>query len=281
MNMLAGFAVLAIQIQEVSKATLLVTAVGLVIGVFLSLAAKFFEVPVDEREEQVRGLLPGNNCGACGYPGCDNLAEAIAAGNAKPNACPIATSDAHLAIAGVMGTDTEVSDKQVAFVKCAGTCDKTKDKYTYVGKMDCKQAAMNSGGGPKKCGFSCLGYGTCVSACQFDALHIVDGIAVVDKEKCTSCGLCIPECPKNLIEFVPYKTHHFVRCNSTDKGKVVKEGCTIGCIGCKICEKVCEFDAVHVKDNLALIDYAKCTNCMKCAEKCPTKVILSELIKVS
>lgn len=267
--------------QGVGKAAILIGVVGIIVGIFLSIAGKLFFVPVDEKEQIVRDLLPGNNCGACGYPGCDNLAGAIAKGIAKPNACPVANSEAHKQIADVMGTDAETTEKQVAFVKCAGTCDKTKVKFNYVGNMDCKQAAMTPGNGPKLCGYGCMGYGSCVKACQFDALHIVDGIAYVDKEKCTSCGLCIPECPNKLIEFVPYNTGTFVRCNSNDKGKDVKAACSVGCIGCMMCVKVCEFDAIKVENNLARIDYAKCTNCGKCAEKCPTKIILSELYKKS
>jgi Na+-translocating ferredoxin:NAD+ oxidoreductase RNF subunit RnfB len=277
MNLLNSLPFVAISLQGIGIATATIGIVGAFIGVFLGIAAKKFEVEVDERELEVRNLLPGNNCGGCGFPGCDGLATAIAAGNAKPNACPVANSDIHQQIAALMGTSAEETEKQVAFVKCAGTCDKTKVKYNYYGIEDCKKAAATPGKGPKQCGYGCMGYGSCVKACKFDALHIVNGIAYVDKEKCTSCGMCIPECPNNLIEFVPYNTHTFVRCSSNDKGKDVKAGCSIGCIGCMLCVKVCEFDAVKVENNLAKIDYSKCTNCGKCAEKCPTKVILSEL----
>jgi len=267
---LNSFSILAINLTGVGIATLLVSAIGIVIGIFLGIAAKKLEVKVDEKEQAVRDLLPGNNCGACGYPGCDGLAQAIAAGNAPANACPVANSRIHSEIAGVMGTQVDEKEKQVAFVKCAGTCDKTKVKYNYYGIQDCKKAAFTPGRGPKQCGYGCTGFGSCVKVCQFDAIHVIDGIAVVDKEKCTSCGLCIKECPNNLIELVPYETGHFVRCNSKDKGKDVKAACSIGCIGCMMCVKACEFDAVKVENNLARIDYSKCTNCGKCAVKCPT-----------
>lgn len=276
-NTLNNLPILAISVKGVGIATLLISATGAIIGIFLGLAAKKLEVAVDEREQQVRDLLPGNNCGACGYAGCDNCAQAIAAGEAPANVCPIANSEAHEQIAQVMGANIVETEKQVAFVKCAGTCDKTKVKYNYYGINDCKKAAFTPGKGPKQCSYGCTGFGSCVKACQFDAIHVIDGVAIVDKEKCTSCGLCISECPNKLIEFVPYHTNHFVRCNSNDKGKDVKAGCSIGCIGCMMCVKVCEYDAIHVENNLALIDYNKCTNCGKCAEKCPTKVILSQL----
>ncbi|MFU0826007.1 MAG: Ion-translocating oxidoreductase complex subunit B [Lachnoclostridium sp.] len=272
-----GSPVLALSWAGVGIATFLISATGIVIGLFLGFAATKLEVKVDEREQSIRELLPGNNCGACGYAGCDNLAQAIAAGNAPCNACPVANSKIHSQIAEIMGTDVEENEKQVAKVKCAGTCDKAKVKYNYFGIRDCRKASVTPGKGPKQCGYGCMGFGSCVKVCQFDAIHIVDGVAVVDKEKCTSCGLCIKECPNNLIELVPYEARHFVQCNSKDKGKDVKAACSIGCIGCKICEKACEFDAIKVVDNLAHIDYSKCTNCGKCAMKCPSKVILSEI----
>ncbi|MGB8453043.1 MAG: RnfABCDGE type electron transport complex subunit B [Anaerocolumna sp.] len=274
---LNGFPVLALNLTGVGIAALLISVTGIIIGLFLGVAAKKLEVAVDEKEQSVRELLPGNNCGACGYPGCDGLAQAIAAGNAPANACPVANSKIHGQIADVMGANVVETDKQVAFVKCAGTCDKTKVKYNYYGIMDCKKAAFTPGKGPKQCSYGCTGFGSCVKVCQFDAIHVIDGVAIVDKEKCTSCGLCIKECPNNLIELVPYDTQHFVRCNSKDKGKDVKAGCSIGCIGCMMCVKACEFDAIKVENNLAHIDYSKCTNCGKCAQKCPTKVILREL----
>lgn len=260
-------------LQGVAVATAVVGATGLFIGLFLGFAAKKFEVEVDEREIQVRELLPGANCGGCGYPGCDGLAKAIAEGNAPANACPVANKQAHAAIAEVMGTVVEDTEPTVAFVKCVGTCDKTQNKYEYYGVHDCKKAAAVPGKGSKKCGYGCMGFGSCVKVCAFDAIHIVDGIAVVDKEKCTGCTSCTAECPLNLIEMVPKKSRTLVGCSSVDKGKDVKQACSIGCIGCKLCVKACEYDAIHVENNLAYIDYSKCTNCGKCSAACPTKVI--------
>ncbi len=268
--------VLSLSIKGVAIATLMISATGAIIGIFLGIAGKKFEVEVDEREQEVRDLLPGNNCGACGYAGCDNCAQAIANGEAAPNVCPVANNEANARIAEVMGTDVVEGERHTAFVKCAGTCDKTKIKYNYYGIPDCKKAAIAPGKGPKQCSYGCTGFGSCVKVCQFDAIHVIDGVAIVDKEKCTSCGLCVKECPNHLIELIPYNSGHFVRCNSNDKGKNVKSACSIGCIGCMMCTKVCESDAIHVENNLAYIDYSKCIDCGKCAEKCPTKVILSE-----
>ncbi len=263
----------AFSMMGVVIATGVVAATGLLIGLFLGFASKKFEMAVDETEAQVRALLPGANCGGCGYAGCDACAKAIAEGLAKVNVCPVANQEVYNQIATVMGTTAAVTEKQVAFVKCAGTCDKAEINYEYSGVWDCKKASLAPGNAGKKCSYGCMGFGSCVKVCKFDAIHIVNGIAVVDKEKCTGCSTCVAECPNQLIELIPYKAETRVSCSSKDKGKDVKASCSTGCIGCKLCVKACEFDAIHVEDNLAYIDYNKCTNCGKCATACPVKVI--------
>lgn len=255
-------------------AAVIVGGTGLFIGIFLGLADKKFAVEVDEKEEAVLGLLPGNNCGGCGYPGCSGLAAAIAAGEAPVNACPVGGAPVAAKIGEIMGVDAGEQVHEVAFVKCAGTCEAAKTDYDYSGLHDCVMINMMQHGGPKACVYGCIGEGTCVAACPFDAIHIVDGVAVVDKEACKACGKCVAACPRHLIELVPYEQKHLVQCSSRDKGKDVMKACSVGCIGCKMCEKVCEFDAVKVTDNVAYIDTTKCTNCGACAEKCPKKIIL-------
>lgn len=255
-------------------ATIIVGATGLIIGLFLGVAGEKLEVEVDEKELQIREALPGNNCGGCGYAGCDALAKAIAEGVAEVGACPVGGSPVAEKIGEIMGKEAGESIRLTAFVKCAGTCDKTKQNYKYHGVEDCKMLTFVPGGGPKACDYGCMGYGSCVRVCPFDAIHIVDGIAYVNKEQCKACGKCVAECPNNLIELVPYKAKHLVQCNSKNKGKDVMKACSVGCIACKMCEKVCEFDAIKVVDNIAHIDYNKCTYCGKCAEKCPKKIIL-------
>lgn len=253
-------------------ACLVVGITGLIMGILLGVAGKAFAVDVNEKEVQVREVLPGSNCGGCGYAGCDAMAEAIAKGDAPANGCPVGGEAVAKKVAEIMGTEVSTT-KYVAYVKCSGDCEAAPLKYDYSGNMSCKEAVYVTGGGPKKCSYGCMGLGSCVKVCDFGAISIVNGIAVVDKEKCVSCGKCIKTCPKKLIELVPYKSKVHVACSSKDKGVIVKQACKNGCIGCKLCEKNCKFDAIHVEDNVAHINYEKCINCGVCAMKCPTKVI--------
>lgn len=266
--------ILAVSIQGIIIAGAVVGIIGLIIGVLLGIAAKAFHVEVDERELFVRDLLPGNNCGGCGYAGCDALAKAIAQGEAPVSGCPVASKSIHSKIGEVMGKAAEEKERMVAFVQCHGTCDKTTVKYNYHGVLDCKKAALVPGRGGKTCTYGCMGYGSCTRVCEFDAIHVVNGVAVVDQEKCVACKKCVLECPNNIIELVPVSADYKVKCASKDKGKDVMAGCSVGCIACMKCTKVCEVDAITVTNNLAHIDYSKCTRCGKCAEVCPRKIIL-------
>ncbi len=254
------------------KAVLAVGGIGLIIGLFLGISNKVFAVAVDENEEKIREILPGNNCGGCGYAGCDALASAIAKGEADAGACPIGGVELANTIAKLMGTKNKAV-KMVAFINCSGTCEKASDKYIYSGSNSCIEASKVTGEGAKSCTYGCLGLGSCIKACEYDAINIVDGIAVVDKEKCVGCGKCITECPKGIIEKIPYKSYYVVACNSNDEGIDVKKVCSVGCIGCDLCKKECPADAIEVKDFLAKIDQSKCVGCGLCDEKCPTKII--------
>ena len=260
-------------ITAIIFAAVVVGGVGILIGFFLGVSGEKFKVEVDEREVAVTEALPGNNCGGCGYAGCSGLAAAIVKGEAPVNQCPVGGAPVAAKIGEIMGVKAEEGERKAAFVKCAGTCEKANQAYDYTGITDCQMAAMMQNGGPKGCSFGCLGFGSCVKACPFDAIHIVNGVAVVDKEACKACGKCVAVCPKHLIEIVPYDQKHLVKCNSQDKGKAVMQACTAGCIGCKMCEKACKFEAVTVENNIAHIDYEKCKDCGACAVKCPKKVI--------
>ena len=250
----------------------IVGGLGIFFGVILGISSGIFKVEKDEREEMVVALLPGANCGGCGYAGCSALAAAIAKGEAPVSACPVMSEEAVRQIADVMGKKVSHIEKQVAFVICKGSDANAWKKYEYTGISDCF-AAAKIGGGDKKCSYGCLGYGTCVGVCKFDAISVKNGVAVVDREKCTHCTMCIRICPKKVIASKPYKNDQAVTCATKEKGATLKEICKVGCIGCKLCEKVCPTDAIHVIDNLAAIDYEKCINCGECALKCPKKLI--------
>ncbi len=252
---------------------LAIGGIGLVFGLILSYAGEKLKVEEDERIPLVRDVLPGANCGGCGFAGCDAFAVAIVEGKCSPNGCPVGGQETAEAVCEVMGLVAEESEKTVAYVKCAGDCDKASDKYEYFGVQDCNIQTALPSGTQKSCNFGCMGGGSCVKACDFDAIHIVNGIAIVDEDKCVSCGACVGACPKALIEIVPQKMEVRVNCSSKDNGKTVREACTVGCIACKICEKNCPHDAIHVNDMLAKVDYEKCTLCEVCVGKCPTKAI--------
>lgn len=250
---------------------------GLIFGVVLGYANKKFHVPVDPKIPLVREALPSANCGACGYAGCDAYATAVVEGDAALNLCTVGGSSTSEKIGEIMGVSVETSDRKVAFVKCKGTCGKAKEKYVYDGVKDCRQAVIAPGGGSKACSDGCLGYASCVRACEFNALHIVDGVAVVYKDNCVACEACVKVCPKDLIEMVPDKQEVLIECNSKSKGKSVKDNCEVGCIACTMCVRACPVQAITMVNNLATIDFEKCTNCGICATKCPTKVISKPL----
>ena len=252
-----------------------VAAVGLVVGIFLGISGKLLAVPTDEKAQAIREILPGNNCGGCGYSGCDGLAAAIVAGEAEVNACPVGGDDTARAIAGIMGVEAVDGKRMVAFVKCSGSCDKTEFKYEYFGVESCRMAALTPGKGSKSCPYACMGLGSCVAACPFDAIRVLRGRAEVIPELCRACGKCLAVCPTKIIEFVPEDASYVVRCSSQDRGKNVRAVCAAGCIGCGICVKQCPEGAITLENNIAHIDQEKCTGCGACAAKCPAKVIVS------
>lgn len=258
---------------SITTALLVIGGLGIFVGLFLGVAGIVFKVQVNEKEEKITEALPGNNCGGCGFPGCSGLAHAIANGDAPVNQCPVGGEPVAKKIAKIMGTEVGETERKVAFVACKAHCEDITFDYDYYGVEDCRMLSFVPNGGPKSCNQGCLGYGTCVKACPFDAIHVEDGVAKVDREKCKACGKCVSVCPKHLISLIPYNAQYTVSCSNTQKGPVTTKQCKTGCVGCGLCVKNCPNEAVKVENFNATISYDSCKNCGICAEKCPRKTI--------
>ena len=223
---------------NVIAAIVVLGVLGAVFGFVLAVASKVFEVKKDPREEEILSHLAGANCGGCGYPGCSGCAAAILAGEAPVNACAPAGAENHAAIAAIMGAAAPAGERKVAFVRCNGGTNAVK-RYEYIGVKDCISATKVAAG-PLECQFGCLGFGSCVAACQFGAMSIgPNGAAVVDPDKCTDCMACAKACPRHLITEVPVSKKVHVACANQDKGKAAMSVCSNSCIGCGLCEKEC------------------------------------------
>jgi len=258
-----------------------VFAVGLILGLMLAVISKFFGVEEDEKVKKVRACLPGINCGACGFKGCDDYAAALAEGRAKPNLCVPGAEDTANALSKLLGVEVETPEDFVAFVHCNGNCEATSKRAQYEGISGCRAAAMLYGG-PDACAFGCMGLGDCAAVCPVHAICLKDGIAHVDSSLCLGCGLCVETCPKKIISLIPQESATVVMCNNKDKGADARKACKNACIACRKCEKLCPEGAIKVENNLATIDYSKCTGCGACAEGCPTgclhKIFLPDLV---
>jgi len=253
-------------------------ALGLGFGIFLAYASKKFHVLHDPKIDEVLNVLPGVNCGACGYAGCSAYAEAVVSNkDVLCSLCVPGQKNVADKVASIVGKDVSLKKVQlVAELKCNGGKSEASSKFEYRGIENCKAASL-LGGGPKACSYGCIGYGDCVKVCKFDALKMnVNGLPVVDKEKCVACGACVKECPKRLFKFVPKDKKVHVLCSSKDVAKKVVKACKVGCISCGACERSCPVDAIHVKDNLAEIAYSKCIMCGKCVGVCPRHIIIDE-----
>ncbi len=258
---------------DILLALALLLGTGLVASIVLILASHYMGVPVNNTVKDLRERLPGANCGACGYNGCDGYAEALANGECACNLCVPGGSGVSKELSDILGTESSECISLVAYIHCGGTCEVTEKAAEYEGLRTCAAMCL-AGGGPNSCKFGCLGCLDCASVCPVDAIYEKEGIAKVNPNICIGCGKCTKTCPKNIISLIPKDADVAVKCSSHDSGAVTRTKCKAGCIGCKKCEKACSNGSVTVKDNLSYIDYEKCVKCGECAAVCPTNCIV-------
>lgn len=264
--------------NSILTAVIVLGVAGLVIGVVLFLISKKFAVKTDPRVGQIEALLPGANCGGCGFPGCSAFAEAcVKQGSLKGMNCSASKSEVMEKIAAIMGGEVEAAVPKVAVVRCDGSCENRPRVNEYGGVRRCSIANMVCGG-ETGCFYGCLGCGDCVDACRFDAIRMnpETGLPEVDQDKCTACGACASACPRHIIELRNKNKKDrrvYVCCVNKDKGPVAKKACAVACIGCGKCVKACQFEAITLENNLAYIDFEKCRLCKKCVEECPQHTI--------
>ncbi len=255
------------------------SGLGIAAALMLFLAARKFKVYEDPRIDMVEDELPASNCGGCGFPGCRNFAEALVkAEDFEGLHCPVGGNETMTKIAELLGKTAVIQDPKVAVLRCNGACEFRPRINNYDGTKTCSIAAALYGG-ETGCEYGCLGYGDCVVVCKFDAMYMdtSTGLPVVIDKNCTACGACVKECPKNLFELRKrYKKDRkiYVACMNEDKGGPAKKSCSVACIGCTKCVKVCPFDAITMNNNLAFIDSEKCRLCRKCTPECPTDSII-------
>jgi electron transport complex protein RnfB len=249
--------------------------VGSVLAAGLVYASKKFAVETDPTADEIEEVLPGANCGACGYAGCRAFAEAAADGKAPVDGCPVGGVTVAKLVAQILGVEAvEGTHRKVAQVLCKGGRAEAKLHAEWIGPRDCRVAQNTQNGSFKACSYGCLGLGTCVAACPFDAMYMDEnGLPVVIEEKCTGCGMCVRACPRDIIVLAEEPQGVHIRCRSLALGKDVRGVCSVGCIACRRCEKECPVNAITVEDNLARIDYDKCINCRRCVAVCPMNTI--------
>ena len=262
-------------------AVVILGGIAFVAALVLFVCSKKFAVFEDPRIARVNELLPGANCGGCGFAGCNAMAEALVKesdkGSIEGISCPVGGAEVMSQVANLLGMTVANGEPQVAVIRCNGTCENRPRISQYVGLRTC--AAMNAcGAGETACGYGCLGCGDCVNACQFDALHMNEetGLPEVDENKCVACGACVKACPRHIIELRkkgPKNRRVFVSCVNRDKGAIAMKACKSACIGCGKCAKECQFEAITIEENLSYIDFTKCRLCKKCVAICPTKAI--------
>ena len=248
-------------------------ALGILFSVGLAIASKQFHVEADPLVDSIEAVLPGINCGACGFAGCRAFAEGVATGKAPTDGCPVGGAEVAAKVAAVLGVEASGKNRRVAQVLCKGGQNEAPRRAEYHGPVDCRIVHMTQHG-DKGCAFGCLGGGTCVEACRFDAMRMNEnGLPEIIEDNCTACNACVKACPRDIIVLAEERQGVHIRCRSLAKGKETRSVCSVGCIACRRCEKECPVDAITVEDNLARIDYELCINCRKCVAVCPMNTI--------
>ncbi|MGQ9472620.1 MAG: RnfABCDGE type electron transport complex subunit B [Candidatus Caldatribacteriaceae bacterium] len=255
---------------------LIMGLLGLGFGLSLAWLAKKMAVAENPLVQKVAEILPGANCGACGYPGCAGLAEKIVSGEALVNACPVGEIRVWQEIARILGNSEKLHfETKKAVLLCQGGKGIASEISRYHGVQDCKAVAL-LGNVPRICRFGCLGFGNCERVCPFSAIRMDSetGLPQIMVAKCTGCGKCVAECPRKVLALVPYKELVLCTCTSKDPGKVVRQACSRGCIKCQICVRTCPEKAITLEGERIQIDPEKCTLCGLCIEKCPTQCLV-------
>lgn len=258
---------------EILIPVLVVAIIGLIAGVGLALASKYMAVPTDEKEEKLREALPGANCGACGFSGCDGYAASLAKGEVAPDKCAPGGNATVQALSEILGVESGEITPMTAHIHCGGNPEISTTKYDYLGMQSCTAANIIHQG-PLSCSFGCLGFGDCVRACSFGAITINNGRPIICEDLCIACGKCVGACPKSLISIIPKGAAIHVECANKARGAAVAKACKVACLACTQCETNCPNGAIKVVDNCAVIDYSLCNGCGKCKEVCKRGVLI-------
>ena len=253
----------------------ILSVLGLLLGIGLSFAEKKLSVKKDERLEELEAMMPGANCGGCGFAGCSAYAEAVNNGTALPGLCQPGGEELSRKMSAVVGVKAEKKERMVAFVFCSGNSEVTKKAFEYDGSGDCNALSLLFGG-DNECKEGCLRLGSCMKVCPVEAIgRKEDGSIVVDKDKCIGCGSCTRVCPKGTIQLVPYSAEYLVACSNHQSGAKAKKACSKACIGCKICETKVDSSPFVVENFLSSNDLSKNQeNAHIACEKCPQKCIV-------